>query len=104
MSDAKGRVFSEETKKRMSLAKKGKCLTDKNNNWKGDDCGYFGKHVWIRRNHGNAKFCEHCGKKGENTGRRWNIEWANVSREYKREFSDYIGLCKKCHIKFDKKT
>jgi len=51
---------------------------------------------------GKAKFCENCGKIGEKVGDRWNIDWANIDHKYRRVLEDYIGLCKKCHRKYDK--
>jgi hypothetical protein len=28
-------------------------------------------------------------------------EWANISKIYKRDISDYVQLCKSCHMLFD---
>lgn len=67
----------------------------KNFKWKGDAVGYHGLHTWVARQLGKAKKCSDCGR---DSGR---IEWANKSREYKRDVNDWISLCKKCHGKFD---
>lgn len=64
-------------------------------NYTGDDVGYSGLHDWISYHYGKAIKCEHCGK---TSGR---IEWANKSHEYKRHRSDWLQLCKKCHVKYD---
>lgn len=65
-------------------------------NWKGDKITYKALHTWVRRNYGKAIICEDCG---ENTLR---VDWANISRKYKRERSDWKMLCRKCHYKFDR--
>lgn len=68
----------------------------KNIKWKGESVGYGALHSWVYRVLGKAKKCEWC----ENSSGR--IEWANKSRNYKREVEDWIQLCKKCHYKHDK--
>lgn len=67
---------------------------ENNTNWKGDDVGYFALHSWVQRTLGRAKICENCGK----TER---VQWANKSREYKREVADWLQLCYWCHRKYD---
>jgi hypothetical protein len=64
-------------------------------NFKGESVGYDALHDWVNRHRGKAVKCEHCGK---DHGR---IEWANKSHEYKRDLSDWISLCKKCHYAYD---
>lgn len=64
--------------------------------WKGDRVSYSGLHYWVGRSLGKPKFCEHCGTK---TAKKY--EWANLSREYKRDTNDWIRLCKSCHVLFD---
>jgi hypothetical protein len=63
--------------------------------FKGDYVGYSSLHKWVRKHNGSPSVCEHCGK---TEGR---IEWANKSHEYKRDLSDWIALCKKCHVYYD---
>lgn len=70
--------------------------------WKGELASYWTKHKWIVRFYGNPKKCENCGKVGKMGNRTWNIDWANISKKYLRKRSDYKGLCRKCHIAFDK--
>ncbi len=77
--------------------------------WKGDDVSYNGLHRWLRKNFGHPKKCQHCGMNGKYNysikGRkRWNVEWANKSGNYLREISDWLFLCRKCHIIYDKKN
>lgn len=66
--------------------------------WKGNSVGYFALHSWIRRELGKSDICEHCGKSGLK-GRQ--IHWANKSGEYKRELTDWIRLCVRCHSGYD---
>ncbi|MEK6880161.1 MAG: DUF2256 domain-containing protein [Nanoarchaeota archaeon] len=69
-------------------------------NWKGDDVKYGTLHDWVYRHLGKPTKCEFCGKKGLKSRQ---IHWANKSHEYKRELSDWLQLCVKCHSKYDKK-
>lgn len=90
-----GKKLSPETKKKMREAHKGKG----NYLWKGDDVSYGGLHYWVRRWLGRAKKCSICG--GEGNGRP--IQWANKDHYYRRNLSDWIPLCFKCHAEYDKK-
>lgn len=80
---------------------KGCGFKEKNGMWKGESASYFAKHLWIINNHGNPKKCEHCKKVGEKIKGRWNVHWANISGEFKRDIKDWIALCAKCHSKYD---
>lgn len=73
-------------------------------NYKGDKACYAAKHLWMVSKFGNPSYCEDCGLVGIKVGRRWNLEWANISGLYKRERLDWIPLCKKCHRRFDLKN
>ena len=70
----------------------------KNGNWKGKGVGYFALHSWIRRMLGKVVKCDFCGK--EKTTPK-SIQWANKSHKYKRNLTDWISLCVKCHKKYD---
>lgn len=65
-------------------------------NFKTEGFGYNTLHDWVYRHKGKPTKCQHCGT---NKGR---IEWANKSHEYKRNLKDWIPLCKKCHVKYDR--
>ena len=65
-------------------------------NWKGDNVGYFALHAWLSRKLGQPKKCDKCGTM---VSKRY--EWANVSKEYKRNLSDWTRLCSECHHEFD---
>ena len=62
--------------------------------WKGDAVGYNALHAWIRRELGKPMKCERCST---NAAKRY--EWANKSRKYLREHSDWERLCVSCHRK-----
>lgn len=94
----KGIPCSDETKKKVSLANKGKTHPDnqgeKNPNWKGDEIGYQGLHSWVHKILGKATKCEYCGSMEI-------VDWANKSQEYKRDINDWLELCRKCHFEYD---
>ena len=87
--------YPEETKAKQRL-RRGDVLY----NWKGNDAGYSALHCWVKLWLGKPKTCEHCKTTGL-TG--YSIHWANKSGLYKRELSDWIRLCAKCHKKYDAK-
>ena len=74
---------------------------EKHHNWKGDDVGYSALHSWIRRKLGKAARCEECLTDKIPAGFQRYFQWANVSGEYKRDFTDWKQLCVKCHKAFD---
>ena len=67
--------------------------------WKGEGAGYVAKHTWISKQLGKPHFCEECGNKKLN---HRQYHWANKSGKYLRDLSDWIRLCVKCHLEFDK--
>lgn len=83
----KGRtgVYSQETLAKMSKAK-----------WKGDSVGYAALHEWVRKEKGRTKNCEQCSRKNV-----WT-DMANLSGQYRRDLSDWIELCRKCHSRLDR--
>jgi hypothetical protein len=65
--------------------------------WTGEKSKYGPLHTWVRRNFGTPAKCEHCS-----TTSAPLFDWANVSGQYLRARSDWVRLCRRCHIKFDK--
>jgi ssDNA-binding Zn-finger/Zn-ribbon topoisomerase 1 len=83
------------------LGKKRPSITGKlSPSWKGNNVGYNALHAWVYRNLGKASKCIQCN----NTKNSKRFEWANISREYKRDLSDWKELCSKCHHKLDNIT
>lgn len=121
----RGKVISEETRRKMSLSMKGrpawnkgvkvdkqkypkmghyrkhsedtkKKMSENSYAWKGDEAGYSSIHKWIRRWKGSAEHCDVCGIKGK------RYEWSNVDHKYRRVLDDYIPMCASCHRNYDK--
>lgn len=94
--------LSLEARKKISAALKGKPshfprrYGEENNKWKGDDVGYTGLHQWVRRKLGKPAHCAYCGRAD-----RRKYEWANISKSYRRDLSDWIRLCTSCHRLYD---
>lgn len=118
----KGFKFSKETREKMSKAKLGhvvsletrekiskhsyRGLDSENPSWKGDNIGYRGIHVWVKRKLGKPIKCENpeCfyPKKdiyGRILLKSKRFVWANISGEYKRDLSDWHQLCTSCNHK-----
>jgi len=81
---------TEEIKKAIGLSKTG----NKNPNWLGESVGKIGLHARIKRNNIIPKFCQGCGKNKK-------LDLANKSGNYKTDMSDWLWLCRKCHMKYD---
>jgi hypothetical protein len=60
--------------------------------WKGGS--YSSLHGWVKRRFTKPDRCEICGKIKK-------INLANKSHEYKKEISDWLWLCHKCHMEYD---
>lgn len=71
--------------------------------------GWSGYKTCVRCNNeflarsGIAKICDGC-KKCEHCDTKTSVryEWANISHQYKRDLDDWMELCKKCHMAYDK--
>lgn len=121
-----GYINSPETRLKMSLAHTGKpsgskgkhwklaeeyCvkLRGKNHSmWKGEKASYTVKHIWLHRNYGKASKCENpkCVYPRKVSNSRIMIKptryhWANISRKYYRDRSDWMQLCPSCHWYYD---
>lgn len=66
--------------------------------WKGDEVGYWGVHQWIIQKRGKPRYCEYCKRTDEK-----RYEWANKDHKYRRRIRDFMRLCQRCHVKYDKK-
>ncbi len=71
---------------------KKRIVTNENHpSWKGDKVGYTSLHAWVRRHKPQVYLCENCNLKP-------SYDLANISGLYKRDFSDWEWLCRKCHM------
>lgn len=95
--------ITAETRRKISLANKGKFVGEKSSLWKGDKIEYSTLHIWVQRWKGKANHCEHCGLDKIPKGKKRFFEWANKSHKYKRDLTDWIQLCCLCHGKYDRK-
>lgn len=68
---------------------------EKHVNWKEVGYGYSAVHNWIRKKLPYPKRCSLCNRVKK-------LEWANKSGEYKRDIEDWIALCRKCHVNYDR--
>ena len=59
---------------------------------------YRSVHYWIESVLGKPMVCTKCQTQ---VSKRFN--WANISGEYKRDITDWIRLCAKCHAIMDKR-
>lgn len=70
--------------------------------WLGDKAKpasiYCRVHRWVERQLGKPLICEHCEREVETTRL---IHWANISKEYKYDVSDWARLCTFCHKRYD---
>lgn len=96
---SRARFCSKKCVRNITTFRKGHRESGAKTNWKGEHASYSAKHHWIKRHRGSPNFCEHCKKSNL---RRRQYHWANISGKYFRELSDWIRLCIKCHLKFDK--
>lgn len=90
----KGYKFSEEVKRKKSLALKGRFLSEQSSQWKGDNVQNRQLHAWVRKNLKQPEFCERCGIKQPK-------HLANITGIYSRDFSNWKYLCISCHRKID---
>jgi hypothetical protein len=104
----KGRRWAAEVKEKFRQAKlqnpvrywQGKVREQDSGHWgwKGDKVSYAGLHIWVRKHLGTPRKCQHCKN---STLQHRQYHWANKSRQYKRELSDWVRLCVKCHKLYD---
>ena len=60
---------------------------------------YAAIHHWVRYRLGTPKTCVDCGKTGGTTRK---YHWANISKQYLRDLSDWERLCCLCHHRKDR--
>ena len=100
----KKNVYSAETVERFRQAKlrnptKYWLDKDRSDLWRGDTTSYGALHSWVYRKLGRPETCEFCGKKNLTSNK---IHWANKSRQYRKDVSDWLRLCASCHLAYDR--
>ena len=60
--------------------------------------GYRQIHLWVERQLGKPLSCTRCLHTFQRTRQ---VNWANISGEYKRELTDWVRLCVGCHRRMD---
>ena len=63
-------------------------------NWKGNGVGYQALHSWVKKRLTKPTNCVNCREVKK-------LNLANKSGNYKRDLSDWLWLCDKCHHKRD---
>lgn len=89
--------LKEIPKSKETIEKMKSNTGDKKNSWKGDNVGYSGLHKWVTKHLGQPKYCAYC-----QTTIAKKYQWANISHAYKRDLDDWIRLCVKCHMAYDR--
>ena len=89
-SPMKGKHHTDEVKEKIRLSN----LGEYNGMWKGDNIQYTAIHSWMRKNYPKPKQCEYCGTNE-------NVDIANITTVYDRDFLNYRWLCRSCHMKLD---
>ena len=82
---------------RQSIAQKKRFKTEvpwNKGKYKTGKISYASLHNWVRSVLGKPSVCKNCGSSS-------NMQWANVSHEYKQEIDDWIPLCAGCHVRYD---
>lgn len=69
-------------------------LGSSNPQWRADKVSYNALHTWINTHLTKPNSCQKCGENKK-------LDAANISGEYKRDFSDWEWLCRSCHMKTD---
>ena len=68
--------------------------SERHEKWKGENVTYKTLHRWLKRRFPKPNSCDFCGQVVP-------VDWANKSGAYKRDITDWLGLCRKCHLYFD---
>ena len=63
--------------------------------YKENGFSYGPRHRWVAKHKQKPKICCICNE-------RRKLELANISGEYKKDIKDFLWVCRKCHILFDK--
>ena len=90
-----GKKHSPEARERMRQAHLGKNLGPEHPLWRGEQVSYTNLHRWIERHKPKTGTCSDCGEQ-----RR--TQWSNVDHRYRRERDAYVERCASCHKLYDR--
>lgn len=76
-------------------------MSEKNPNWRGDNVGYYALHHWVSKRKQKPKYCEECCV--ETPLDLANFSDAYSEDTYTRELKNWRWLCRRCHMKIDKR-
>lgn len=85
------RRHSNETRKKMMI-KRGGSIERKNGNYR---IGYVNLHKYIRKRFDIKNKCQFCNV-------NCKTQLANKTGKYLRDINDWLELCPKCHVQYDK--
>lgn len=85
-----------EIKEKYRQSHLGKNVGKNNGNWNPNRDSYYIVHHWVNETLGKPNKCEDC-----NTTNAKRYEWANISKQYLKDISDWKRLCRSCHTIFD---
>ena len=87
----RGKTVSAATRAKISAAVSG----EKSGHWKGDSASYRRMHTVVCESYPKVGICEECGQPA-------HTEYALIhGRVPSRTRSDYMELCRKCHMHYD---
>jgi len=101
-SPMQGRTHSLETKERMRLSalkrieKSPHTIPDNTGRIK-EDAGYEALHAWAHKYFEKKITCQHCGA-------TQHLDWASREGNYTRDRKDWLILCRKCHMAYDREN
>ena len=90
----RGKIMSEEQKKKISKKLKGTRLGEDNPAYKGNEAGLMAIHLFVRARLPKTEYCQICNKNPP-------YDLANKSLKYLRDLDDWLWLCRSCHKIFD---
>ena len=99
-SEEKRQKISEKMKQYAEIVSK-RFIGENARSWQGNKVNYRDLHAWVQYHLGKANHCENCGLDKIPKGKKRYFQWANISKQYKRNLNDWIQLCIKCHRAFD---
>jgi len=98
-----GYQHTKEARLKISNAMLGK-TAEKSRPWKGNSVSYSGFHNWLVFTFGHPLECENCGIEGHFKKKNGYYSLHNAlkkGRKHSRDINDYLGLCPKCHKRYD---